>query len=63
MTLRGADGKYLGMFPRGAFQERASDGQILLALTGSDDCVGSLLDTCSSRYAARGYPAVTASLQ
>ncbi|MBI3850440.1 MAG: GNAT family N-acetyltransferase [Verrucomicrobia bacterium] len=52
MALHRADGKNLGMFPKGAFQERATEGQILLALTGGGECVGYLLYRIARERAA-----------
>jgi predicted nucleic acid-binding protein/ribosomal protein S18 acetylase RimI-like enzyme len=43
MSLHRLDGKNLGMFPKGAFQEHATEGLILLALTESNECAGYLL--------------------
>lgn len=43
IALHRLDGKKLGMFPKGAFQDHAVKGLILLALSEVDECVGYLL--------------------
>ena len=43
MTLHRADSRRLGFFPRGAFEDHARVGQILLALNDQDQVLGYLL--------------------
>ena len=43
MALHRVNGRDLGMFPKGAFQERAAEGQILIAVSDDGLCVGYLL--------------------
>lgn len=52
MALHRADGRNLGMFPKGAFQEHAAERLILLALTDAGECVGYLLYRVARERAA-----------
>ena len=52
MALHRANGRNLGMFPKGAFQERAAAQEILVALNGAGECVGYLLFRIARERAA-----------
>ncbi len=52
MALHRANGRNLGMFPKGAFQEHAAERLILLALTDAGECVGYLLYRVARERAA-----------
>jgi predicted nucleic acid-binding protein/GNAT superfamily N-acetyltransferase len=52
ISLHRIDGKNLGMFPKGAFQEHAAERLILLALSEANECVGYLLYRIARERAA-----------
>src|ERR1700690_1513702 len=52
IALHRIDGKTLGMFPKGAFQEHATERLIMLALSEANECMGYLLYRIARERAA-----------